>query len=453
MPAYLLHFQRKAEKILIRRRWEITLFLVVLGLILEAYEHLYLNERFTSAFLLDIFLKAFALPLLLGTLLSLHNSKRKLSRVLSQFDIQRAARSQLANAQSWGELTSLLLQIPRTILPLAGDVLWILNPAKSRYEQIGTWSADGFAIEVSAPSPADKACPLYSPAVPSSNQARQLCSCNQNRELRLSYRILCLPLVLGRRPMGLLQLFTPVDQAVQPEHIHRLTEAATDMALALERFQLWSTIQGSTLNEKGEQDKVMRYLHDAIAPDLAYLRLKLDQFALEGKQTSPSISNLDLQHLTEIANQAYEKVRVSLSQMEPVTPVNLPKAVEDFVLDLSKRAQLEVEFHMEGNVVNLPPHFSRQILYMVREALRNVEKHARAEKVYVFLLWLNDGLKIEIVDDGRGFNVEEVAQRKYSYGLKILEDCAREINADFNFYSSPDSGTRLTIWLPLHHEG
>lgn len=419
-----------------------------MGITLEVFEHGHFGERFGIGSVLDVFLKALAFPILIGSLLSLQNSRKKLFQTISQFDIQRAARAEFANAQTWSELANIILQIPRTILAsIIGDALWVINPTTGAYELVGSWNADGLIREAGAPPRSVETCsPENLP--PNAKAAFEYCSCtNQGREH--SYRNHCLPLVLGNRPLAILQLFIPVTAAVQPDQLRRLAETGPDMALAIERFQLWSTLQGDPQDQGAERYQVIRYLHDTVAPDLAYLRLKLDQFALEGQQPDRIISHQELERLAQIANQVYEKLRVSISEIEEEIPVDLPQSVKDFAIEVGQRAGIRVDFQMDGDPVDLPSPVKRQVLYMVREALRNIEKHAQAQTATICIHWQNQSLAIEIEDDGRGFYPEKLSRRGGRYGLKILEECAQEINAGLHILSSPKSGTRITIWLPM----
>jgi two-component system nitrate/nitrite sensor histidine kinase NarX len=91
----------------------------------------------------------------------------------------------------------------------------------------------------------------------------------------------------------------------------------------------------------------------------------------------------------------------------------------------------------------------RQILYLAREAIRNIEKHAQAQQVTIAISWTADRFTIEISDDGIGFDRESLNNQDGHYGLKIMQECAEEIEGSLTLTSTPYVGTRVTFWMPI----
>lgn len=87
-----------------------------------------------------------------------------------------------------------------------------------------------------------------------------------------------------------------------------------------------------------------------------------------------------------------------------------------------------------------------QILRIVQEALNNSIRHADPQSITLSARFLQNinALKIEIYDDGKGFNPSEVVGR----GINNIRKRAREIGADLELTSS-DHGTRLQLLLNL----
>jgi signal transduction histidine kinase len=89
---------------------------------------------------------------------------------------------------------------------------------------------------------------------------------------------------------------------------------------------------------------------------------------------------------------------------------------------------------------------SLQILRIVQEALNNSIRHADPQSITLSARFLQNinALKIEIYDDGKGFNPSVVMGR----GINNMRKRAREIGADLEITSS-DKGTRLQLTLIL----
>ena len=89
-----------------------------------------------------------------------------------------------------------------------------------------------------------------------------------------------------------------------------------------------------------------------------------------------------------------------------------------------------------------------QILYIYREALNNIERHAEASKVEVTLMWRERDLTINIQDDGKGFDPQKVDSSSH-FGLMIMKERTEVLKGKFELDASPGLGTRIKIWLPV----
>jgi signal transduction histidine kinase len=87
---------------------------------------------------------------------------------------------------------------------------------------------------------------------------------------------------------------------------------------------------------------------------------------------------------------------------------------------------------------------------VVRQALDNIEHHARASRVVVTLGQANGRIEFEISDDGRGFSETDRANAEYHghFGLRFMDSRLRELGGALTVLSIPNKGTRIVGWLP-----
>lgn len=91
---------------------------------------------------------------------------------------------------------------------------------------------------------------------------------------------------------------------------------------------------------------------------------------------------------------------------------------------------------------------------MAQSALANVRAHAGAAKVVVTIGGTGDEARLDVVDDGRGFDVEawRAAPRRSpghgGYGLHAMASRLREIGGGLVVESRPGEGTALSAWVP-----
>jgi signal transduction histidine kinase len=85
----------------------------------------------------------------------------------------------------------------------------------------------------------------------------------------------------------------------------------------------------------------------------------------------------------------------------------------------------------------------------VQEALMNVRRHAQASKVSIKVSSSKDKLKIEIKDDGVGFDVEKVSKSTEHFGLLAMEERAKLVRGKITIKSKPGKGTTIKGVFPL----
>ena len=86
------------------------------------------------------------------------------------------------------------------------------------------------------------------------------------------------------------------------------------------------------------------------------------------------------------------------------------------------------------------------IYRIIQESLHNIYKHANAQQVNISFQLINDVICLSIVDDGSGFDVNKA---KSGIGLKNMNTRISEINGTIAITSEKDSGTTVTIKVPI----
>jgi len=86
------------------------------------------------------------------------------------------------------------------------------------------------------------------------------------------------------------------------------------------------------------------------------------------------------------------------------------------------------------------------MLHIAKEAMSNCLRHARASTLAVSLLPTGTGVRMEVIDNGDGFNPEAINAN--GHGLRNMTARAREIGADFQIVSAMGQGCRILVNLP-----
>lgn len=90
----------------------------------------------------------------------------------------------------------------------------------------------------------------------------------------------------------------------------------------------------------------------------------------------------------------------------------------------------------------------------IQEALANVRKHARAERVDISLCQSDSGVVLAVADDGVGFSQGGPGRGEFPrFGLSTMRERAESIGGTMEVESEPGHGTRVRVEVPAHETG
>ena len=153
--------------------------------------------------------------------------------------------------------------------------------------------------------------------------------------------------------------------------------------------------------------------------------------------------------MSESARKAYREVREGILALRTQVGAerSLSDALHEFISEFELQLGRSTKVHQEiPKVLNLTPLQEVQILRIVQEALTNARKHAHATTIWVTLVQRDEGLEIEVRDDGRGFNPLAVKRGEWPHlGLQTMQERAEAVGGRFEIESTPDKGTKVLL--------
>ena len=167
-----------------------------------------------------------------------------------------------------------------------------------------------------------------------------------------------------------------------------------------------------------------------------------------------TLAKIQLQNATpESLDDISETITKSLNEIRSLSKLINPEFIKNIAL--KDALQLEVErfnrlqfieasLHISGEEKELNQKHGIILFRILQEFFSNTIKHARGSKLEVYLNFESDKLTIKAIDDGVGFNMEEIQQK--GIGLENMKTRAKLINADINLESKPNIGTELNIY-------
>ena len=196
-----------------------------------------------------------------------------------------------------------------------------------------------------------------------------------------------------------------------------------------------------------ERRHIALELHDEIGQLLTALKLTLDTRA--SLSTEANESNLD--DAENLVSDLLERVRdLSLDLRPPMLDdLGLLPTLLWFFGRYTDQTHVKVDFNHNISSGRFPPRLNITAFRIVQEALTNVARHAGVDQVTVRLQVDQHVLRVEVQDQGRGFDPGTRLTSNIGIGIAGMGERARSLEGQFQIESSPGKGTRLTAALPL----
>jgi len=194
------------------------------------------------------------------------------------------------------------------------------------------------------------------------------------------------------------------------------------------------------------QINIARDLHDTVGQNISYLRLNLDHLSGLDLQTGVDIKS-EIKSMAKVANESYDLIRGTLSVLQSENVADLFRIFSRYVRQVEERSKIKIDFASDGEDRVLSANQMRQLFYILREALSNIEKHANATRVFIKLIWAKESLTLVVFDNGCG--IESInTQFDSHYGLKFMRERTELLNGTISIDSEVGAGTNITISVP-----
>lgn len=210
--------------------------------------------------------------------------------------------------------------------------------------------------------------------------------------------------------------------------------------------------QITTIQEE-ERKRIGRELHDDTSQVLYALSRQVDNFSRNNTELTPS-SSAFLAELRQQLNKISDGMRRFIHELRPpmLDDLGLLATLRWRLGNLEKQSGMEANLVVSGVERRFSTEVELTIFRIVQEALRNVEKHARASKVEVGIEFGEGKTKVSICDNGRGFdsrgNLAELP-RAGKLGLAGMEERVHLLDGRMEIDSEPGKGTRVMIEIPM----
>lgn len=195
-----------------------------------------------------------------------------------------------------------------------------------------------------------------------------------------------------------------------------------------------------------ERNRIAREIHDSLGHSLTAQNIQLANALLYLRSNLDNAENF-LSEAKKLGSHALKEVRHSVATLrsDPLQGKLLTVAIAELMADLQYRT--EIICHSQIEIPHqLPKEITTTVYRIVQEALTNMIKHSQATEVKISLQLIAKELKVQIKDNGKGFNPKE---NTTGFGIQGMRERTKALGGKFYLISLPEMGCQIIATIPL----
>jgi signal transduction histidine kinase len=269
-------------------------------------------------------------------------------------------------------------------------------------------------------------------------------------------------------PIQLFRAITAVAAALFVIRFLRAFQVETERKIAdlqvarLEESQQREILRGELFRrvvaaQEAERQRIARDLHDETGQSLTAIGMGLR--GLSGKLSARNKDALGTLHkLESLTADSLQELQRLISDLRPshLDDLGLSATLRWYAGKIQEHSSIAVRIDILGEECNLDDAMKITIFRIIQESLNNIIKHSQASNVQIYLRFEEKNVRINVRDNGIGFDLDQVRQRRThrpSLGLAGMEERAALLGGTVHVQSRPGYGTEVEALIPYHHNG
>lgn len=261
--------------------------------------------------------------------------------------------------------------------------------------------------------------------------------------------VLIAPLRIANKTIGVIKVINRRDGAFIDEHIRLLSIISSRAAIVIENARLRDELEASAVI--AERTRLAREIHDGLAQNLGYLNLKLPEVVgLVENNNGKALEELG--SMRQIVQESLTEARQAIVDLQaPVSSKDFLETVSEYAKEFTRTTDVGVNIVSDHDDTGLNPFARAEMARIVQEALNNVRRHADAGRVDITFQRLNGSLRVEISDNGRGFQTKEIfnGHHRRNFGVRSMTGRAKNLGGTLEIRSEPGAGTTILVEVPI----
>jgi len=273
-------------------------------------------------------------------------------------------------------------------------------------------------------------------------------------------RIISMPVFSGNMFKASIVLCLSEDHTVSEDMLNFFKTIQIQLGIELERRDLLidqqkyetdlKKLAGQLIKSiEEERSKIALNLHDEVGQSMIVIE---GEFTMLEKRVDAGDQEM-LERIKRIRDQIHdltENVREISYSLHPamLEDLGLLPTIQWYLDKFVRSSGIGITFETAGWDERIDQHLSLALYRIVQEALTNVVRHSRAKNVSLKLTKGYPDVIMNVVDDGKGFDVDTESSRM-GLGIVGMRERVNSLNGHFILHSGPGAGTRIRVTLPL----
>jgi PAS domain S-box-containing protein len=195
-----------------------------------------------------------------------------------------------------------------------------------------------------------------------------------------------------------------------------------------------------------ERNSIAHEVHDELGQVLTAMKLGISTLRMVPGGDAPALGER-IAKLLELSDRSIQVVRDVAYRLRPAAlEVGVVPALEWLGEEFTRSSGIPCHLEAQDGKPPLSEEQAMVLFRVVQEGLTNVARHAGAQRVDIRLSWVDSQCRLQLSDDGRGFDPEAVGRK--SFGLLGIRERARRIGGEVVISSASGRGSRIDLKLP-----
>jgi signal transduction histidine kinase len=224
-----------------------------------------------------------------------------------------------------------------------------------------------------------------------------------------------------------------------------------ESALERSKEELQEMAKASATAREQEKGRIARELHDELAQSLAMLGMDLDW--LRENMRGDEAYAAKIAAMRKLLAGTVAATRRIAAEMRPLVldDLGLVAAAEWLVEKFRERYAIACSISILPPQFELADPYATAVFRIMQEALANAARHAGASRVDVAMTFRDGEVRVEVRDDGRGFDPGH-PRKATSFGLVGLRERVHLVHGAIHIDSAPGRGTCIDVRIPVPEE-